>query len=127
MPVHSKKQVQVKVLLLNKASTEISVEYFDYNNIFLVENLAELLNNTTINKHAIKLEKGKQLLFGLIHSLRLVELETLKTYIEINLANSFIWPFKSPTRISIFFNRKPDKSFHFCIDYWSLNNIIIKN
>ena len=40
--------------------------------------------------HAIELEKGKQPSFGLIYSLRPVELEILKTYIKTNLANSFI-------------------------------------
>ena len=66
------------------------MEYFDYSNVFSVENVAELLENTRINKHAIELEKGKQLLFGPIYSLRLIELKTLKTYIKIHLVNSFI-------------------------------------
>ena len=64
MLVHSKKQTQVKTLLFNKVSTEVSAEYFDYSNIFLAENTAELPENTKINEHAIKLKKGKQLLLG---------------------------------------------------------------
>ena len=90
IPVHSKEQVQIRVLLFDKAFTKVPAEYSDYNNVFLAENIAELLENTGMNKHAIKLEEDKQLLFGLIHSLELIELETLKTYIKINLANSFI-------------------------------------
>ena len=66
------------------------MEYSDYNNIFLAENIAELPENTGINEHAIKLEQGKQPPFGPIYSLGPVELETLKTYIEIKLANGFI-------------------------------------
>ena len=50
----------------------------------------ELLENTGMNEYAIKLKKDEQLLFGLIYSLKLVELETLKTYIKTNLANGFI-------------------------------------
>ena len=80
-----------------------------------------------MNEHAIKLEKGKQPLFGLIYSLSLVESETLKTYIKTNLANNFIWPFKSPAGASILFDRKLDGSLRLCIDYWGLNNITIKN
>ena len=80
-----------------------------------------------MNKHAIELEEGKQLPFGPIYSLRPVELETLKTYIETNLANGFIRLFKSPARAPILFDKKPDGSFCFCVDYWSLNNIMIKN
>ena len=96
--MHFKKQIQIKVqsraqvrvLLFDKASTKISVEYSDYSNIFLVENVIKISKNTEINEHAIKLKKGKQSLFGLIYSLELVELETLKTYIKTNLANNFI-------------------------------------
>ena len=68
----------------------------------------KLLENTKINKHAIELEKSKQLLFKPIYSLGSIELKTLKTYIKINLANGFIWPFKSLARASILFNIKPD-------------------
>ena len=50
----------------------------------------KLLKHTRINNHVLKLEKGKQLLFNLIYSLGPVELEILKTYIKINLANGFI-------------------------------------
>ena len=80
-----------------------------------------------MNEHAIKLEEGKQPLFGPIYSLGLVELETLKTYIKTNLANSFIRPSKSLARAPILFDKKPDRSFCFCVDYWGLNNLIIKN
>ena len=87
----------------------------------------ELPENTRINKHAIELEKDKQSLFGPIYSLGPIELETLKTYIKTNLANGFIRPFKSPVEASILFDRKSDKSFRFCVDYWGLNNLIIQN
>lgn len=75
----------------------------------------------------MKLKKGKQPSFGPIYSLGLVELETLKIYIKINLANSFIRPSKFPARAPIIINRKLDRSFHLCIDYWGLNNLTIKN
>ena len=127
MPVHSKKQIQVGALLFDEALIEVPAEYSDYSNIFLAENAVELLENTEINEHAIKLEEGKQPPFGLIYSLEPVELETLKTYIKINLVNGFIRSFKSPAGAPILFDRKPDKSLHLCVDYWGLNNITIKN
>ena len=80
-----------------------------------------------MNDYIIKLEEGKQPLFSLIYSLGLVELETLKTYIKINLTNDFIWPFKSPTQAPILFDRKPDKNLHFCVNFQDFNNLIIKN
>ena len=127
MPVHFKRQAQVGALLFNKALTEVSAEYSDYSNVFLAENAAELPENIGINEYAIKLEKSKKPLFSLIYSLEPIELETMKSYIKINLANSFIQLFKSPAGAPIFFNRKPNRSLRFCMDYHGLNNITIKN
>ena len=53
-------------------------------------------------------EKGKEPSYGPIYSLGLIELKTLKTYINTNLANSFIYPSKSPTSAFILFIYKPD-------------------
>ncbi len=50
----------------------------------------ELLENTGMNAYAIKLIEGKQPPYGPIYTLSLVELETLKTYIETNLKTGFI-------------------------------------
>ena len=127
MPVHSKRQAQVGALLFNEAPTEVPAEYSDYSDVFSAEHAAELPENTGMNEHAIELEEGKQPPFGPIYSLGLVELETLKTYIETNLANGFIRSSKSPAGVSILFNRKLDGSLYLCVDYRSLNNITIKN
>lgn len=80
-------------------------EYFDYSNVFLVENIAKLLENSGINEHIIELEEDKQSSFEPIYSLRPVELEMLKTYIKINLNNNFICPSKSPAKALIFLIR----------------------
>ena len=127
IPVHAEKQAQVEDLLFDKALKEISAEYSDYSDVFSAENAAELPENTGINEHAIELEEGKQPPLGPIYSLGPMELKMLKTYIKTNLANSFIRPSKSPAGAPILFDRKPDGSFHFCVDYWGLNNITIKN
>ncbi len=56
-----------------------------------------------------------------------MELETLKTYIEIYLKTGFIWPSKSLAGALIFFDKKPDGRLRLCVDYWGLNNLIMKN
>ena len=56
-----------------------------------------------------------------------VKLETLKIYIETNLVIGFIWLSKSSAGAPILFDRKPDRSLRFCMSYWNLNNLIIKN
>ena len=66
MPMHFKKQAQVGALLFDEALTVVPAEYSDYNNIFSIENIAELPKNTMINDHAIKLEADQQLPFRLI-------------------------------------------------------------
>ena len=127
MPVHSKRQAQVGALLFDEALTKIPAEYSDYSDVFSAENAAELPENTGMNEHAIKLEEGKQPPFRPIYSLGPVELETLKIYIKTNLANDFIWPSKSPARTPILFDKKPNRSLCFYVDYRGFNNITIKN
>lgn len=79
-------------------------EYFDYSNVFSAENIAKLPENTGINDDVIELTKSKQLFFRLIDNLGLIELETLKTYIKTNIANSFIRLSKLHTRAYILFD-----------------------
>ncbi len=62
-----------------------------------------------------------------IYSLGYVKLETLKAYIENNLASGFIRPSKSPAGAPILFDRKLDDSLRLCIDYRGLKNLTIKN
>lgn len=58
--------------------------------MYLFDLAIELLVNTSINEHAIKLKNGKQLPYGLIYSWGLVELETLKIDIKNHLKTGFI-------------------------------------
>ena len=80
-----------------------------------------------INDYAIELIDDKQFSYDLFYSLGPVELEMLKTYIENNLLNGFIWPSKSPVKASIFFDKKLNGSLRLFIDYQSFNNLTIKN
>ena len=55
--VSSKKayiKAQVRVLLFNKVLTKVSVKYSDYNNVFSMKNVVEVLENFGINKYAIE-------------------------------------------------------------------------
>ena len=120
-------KAQVGALLFDEALTEIPAEYFDYSDVFLAENAAELPENTGMNEHAIKLEEDKQPPFRPIYSLSSIELEILKTYIVTIMANGFICPSKSLAGAPILFDRKLDGSLRLCVNYRGLNNITIKN
>ena len=125
--VHPSRAAQIAALEWDKALTEISSKYADYAYVFSVDLAMELPKNIGINEFAIKLIEGKQLPYGPIYSLELVELETLKTYIETHPKTKFVQPSKSPAGASIFFDKKPKRSFRLCVNYRGLNNITIKN
>ena len=127
MEVYPDRKVQVATLIADEAPVAILAEYSDFENMFSKESAAILPEHTEINTHAIDLEERKQPPYGPIYSLGPVELETLKTYIETNLANGFICLSKSPAGAPILFDKKPNGSLRLCVDYWGLNNITIKN
>ena len=106
---------------------KVFAEYSDFADIFSPDLASELPEHTGINNHVIELVEGQQLPYGPIYSLGLVELKTLKAYIETNLANGFIRPSKSSTGAPILFDRKSNGSFQLCVDYQGLNNLTIKN
>lgn len=109
--IHLLRIVQVAAL------TKIPAKYFDYAVVFFFDLAIKLSENIKINKHAIKLINGKQPFYRPIYTLSLMELKTLKTYIKTHLKTGFIQPSKSLTGTSILFNKKPNSSFHLCINY----------
>ena len=125
MPIHPSRQAQVAAL--TSEETGIPAEYSDFSDVFSSDSVAELPEHTGINDHPIDLLDDKQPPYGPIYSLGPVELETLKTYIETNLASGFIRPSKSPAGAPILFVRKKDGSLRLCVDYRGLNNLTIKN
>lgn len=56
------------------------------------------------SNYRIKWKKDNESSYGLIYSLELIELETLKAYIKTNLVNSFIQLFKFFASTLILFN-----------------------
>ncbi len=125
--MHPSRRAQIAHLKADEAPTEVSSEYTDFADVFSPKLAAELSEQTGINDHAIELVDDRQPPYSPIHSLRPMELETLKAYIENNLASGFIWPSKSPARALILFDKKPDSSLRLCVDYRDLNNLNIKN
>ena len=88
MLIHPAQEAQIALLVAEEV--KIPNKYSDFSDVFLKEKTLILPELTEINQHAIKLQKGQQPPYGPIYSLGPIELKLLKTYIEINLANSFI-------------------------------------
>ena len=125
--VHLFRRPQISGLIAEEAPTKVSAEYLDFADVFSLDLASKLPKHTGINNHAIELVKGQQPPYGPIYSLGPVELETLKAYIQTNLANGFIKPLKSPAGALILFDRKSDGFFRLCVYYRGLNNLTIKN
>ena len=127
LDVHHCRRPQISGLIVEKALTKVPAEYLDFADIFFPDLASELSKYTGINDLAIKLIDGQQPPYGPIYNLEPVELETLKAYIETNLANGFIRPFKLYVSAPILFNQKSDSFLRLYVDYQGLNNLIIKN
>ncbi len=125
--MHLSRRAQTAHLKADEAPTKVPSEYVDFADIFSPKLAVKLPEHTGINDHAIELVDNRQLSYGSIYSLGHVELETLKAYIENNLASGFIKPSKSPAGVPILFNKKPDGGLKLCVNYRGLNNLTIKN
>ena len=101
MTIYLVQNAQIALLLIEKVT--VSEKYLDFADVFSKKSAKVLPKRMGINKHVIKIEKEKQQSYGFIYCLGLVELEILKTYIETNLINGFIWPSKSSTKAPIIF------------------------
>ena len=123
--IHAAQKAQIALLLAKKIS--VPKEYADFSDVFSKKSVAVFPKCSNINEHAIDQKPGKQSPYKPIYSLSPVELETLKTYIETNLANRLIWLFKSFARALILFVKKPDKNLCLSVNYHGLNNLTIKN
>lgn len=90
--IYPDKEAQIASLLIKEVT--FLDKYLYLADIFLEQQVLVLSKQTELNQYTIKLQDGKQPLYGPIYNLRLVELKTLKTYIETNQGNNFIQPFK---------------------------------
>ena len=81
---------KIIIVLFNAKRINISTKYSYFTNIFSSDSVIELSRYIDINNYLIHLLDNEQLLYDLIHSLELVKLKILKTYIKINLASGFI-------------------------------------
>ena len=123
--IYLAEKAQIALLFAKKVT--VLVEYADFANLFLKKSARELPKRTGITEYIIKLTKWKQSLYRFIYSLGLLELETLKTYIIMKLANNFIQLSKSPASTLILFFCKLNNSFYLCANYQGLNNLTIIN
>ena len=123
-----------------REESHVSSEYFEPNDIrklssvykkwtflFRKEESAKALSKHQPWDHEIKLKSEKQLTFESIYILFSKELEELRKYLKVNERKEFIRKSQSFAEHSILFVSKKDEGLRFCVDYWKLNEITIKN
>ena len=87
----------------------------------------EMLSEQHDENHVINLMKDKESLFMFLYNLTQNELTKLRRYFNNVLIKKWIKHFVSSTRTLILFVFKKDEKFCLCVDYKSLNVVIIKN
>jgi hypothetical protein len=102
-------------------------KYANFENLFKEEKGKEALPKHQSWDHKIPLMEGKTPTALPIYSLSKRELETLRKYIDENLAKGYIRPSKSPARFAVLFVPKKNGKLRMCVDYRKLNDITIKN
>ena len=85
------------------------------------------LSNHEFDDHSIDLKSSKKSFYEFIYSLSEDELIVLKIYLDKHLKNDFIRFFTFFVETSILFVKKKNESLRLCLNYKSLNFLIIKN
>lgn len=117
IPVHELQVAQITTSYWDKASIKIPGKCTNYTDIFFLNLVIELPQNTSINKYIIKVIESKRHLYGPIYTLSLMELGTWKIYIKTYLKTRFIGLSRSPADELILFIEKSDGSLHLCINH----------
>ena len=86
-----------------------------------------MLSEQHDENYVINLIKSKKSSFMLLYNLSQNELAKLRRYFNDVLIKEWIKHSISSTKISILFVFKKDEKFRLCVDYRSLNAVIVKN
>lgn len=111
------KQTYIAILKHDIFPPKIILKYVNSTKIHLLDLIIKLFKNIKISKQAIKLVDNKQLFYVFIDTLNLMELKTLRTFIEIYLKPKFIQFFKFFISVLIFINKKPNSNSQLCDNY----------
>lgn len=105
---------------------QIPSDYHDYADVFSKAR-AHRLPPSRPYDHQIHLQPGTTPPYGPVYRLSELELESLREFIDENLAKGFIRPSTSPAGAPILFAKKKDGSLRLCVDFRGINNITVKD
>lgn len=98
----------------------------DYVDVFSPKKADQLPPHRSYD-HEIRLDSDKKLPFGRIYSMSREELQTLRTWLDENLAKGFIRPSSSHVTSPVLFVKKPGGGLRLCMDYRALNEVSVKD
>ena len=100
--------------------------YTAFLNVFFRKETDTLLKQRPYD-HIIYLKEDTQALMSALYSMSRDEALKLCQYLDENLSKGFIWVSRSDAAASVLFVKKLREGLHFCVNYWGLNVITVKN
>ena len=133
-----KKEIHIAVIIIQKdlaaycehknvdSATLLLKLYIIFLNVFFRKK-ADTLSKHELYDHIIYLKKDTQAPASALYSMSCDEALKLCQYLDENLSKEFIWVSHSDAAASVLFMKKPEEDLCFCVDYWGLNVITVKN
>jgi len=106
--------------------TILSFKYFEFLNVFFKKNV-DILSLHQAHDHVIHLKEDVQSSVFALYDMSRDEILELRRYLNENLSKDFIRVSRFQTITSVLFVKKLKEELCFCVNYWDLNAITVKN
>ncbi len=106
--------------------TILSFKYFEFLNVFFKKNV-DILSLHQAHNHVIHFKEDAQFSVFALYDMSRDEILELRCYLNENLSKDFIQVNHSQMIIFVLFIKKFEEELCFCMNYWDLNVITVKN
>ncbi len=106
--------------------TILSFKYFEFLDVFFKKNV-DILFLHWVHDHVIHLKEDAQFSVFALYDMSRDEILELRRYLNENLSKDFIRVSHFQMIISVLFIKKLEEELCFCMNYWDLNIITVKN
>ncbi len=106
--------------------TILSFRYFEFLNIFFKKNV-DILSLHQAHDYVIHFKEDAQFSVFALYNMSRDEILKLRRYLNENSSKDFIQVNHSQMIISVLFIKKLKEELCFCVNYWDLNTITVKN
>ncbi len=106
--------------------TILSFKYFEFLNVFFKKNV-DILSLHWAYNHVIHLKEDAQFSVFALYNISCDKILELCRYLNENLSKDFIQVSHSQMIAFVLFIKKFEEELCFCVNYWDLNIITVKN